>query len=192
MKNLMVVGVLVGAFWLNACGSKSESSDSGTVLSGTWTQECTTKVDRIYVYGGSNVTQTADIFEDSTCTTASFKLVRNSNYTIGTDVSGLEGAKKIDYTLVSTKLTPTSATSAGGFTTIKYCGLSTWTINVEVDISGRTCNGITETVGKINYDIFKITDGKTVQFGLNDATKTGEAEATRPTQISSAVTLTKS
>ena len=196
MLKLVVSILSIGLMF--SCGSKSDddAGDGGIAeLQGTWSQACTrgtgvsnTASKTVYVISGATATATQTAYnEAATCTTEGLVSTWSGTMAAAGDATTPTGAKKYNFTWATVSQTPKIASYVTAFNTLGLCGITTWALNTETSILGKTCGNTTfQSAGDISYDIYKIT-GTSLSLGKTDATNTGKTDALRPIALDTVV-----
>ena len=176
-------------------------SNDGPVPIGNWTSQCAwlaapaagpTSV-------GGHFVQVAYQFKDGKFTqTVSFhtewdgycqmqpamQTIISGNYTLGSELPGIQHARQIDFISTSALYVPLSPDQVSSLNAIAYCGVTDWTLGKATEVLGKVCNFNPE--GEPIYQIFQVylVDGKRQMFlGLPDQTHDSRTPATRPYQL---------
>ena len=171
--------LLLSIIFLSSCG---EESDENTIteLEGTWTQSCSEGTQTTLTFSGSSVESSVISYSDENCATESLRIQSSASFVIGDAVSGVEGAKNIDFTTNSMTFTLKSADNLETYNSQSICGKSNWEVDVPQTVAASEC-GLPEGP---SLDIFKITSENTLQFGNADDIE--DLTTTRPTALEEA------
>lgn len=202
---MMFVIIAFVSLTLNGCfnseSSKSSSPtpgsspDSTTELQGSWETGC--NYDIVYdesqnvtlTLSGSMYTVVISIYAQDLCLTPNLILEINEtgNISIGSGITtqtNPEPAKKLNITTSTYSLTPRMQALVDGYNFISYCGLTTWALNVPMNITGLTCDSDQmPSAGDIYYTIYAISGGTTLYMGDEYPPYDGTSEAARPVDL---------
>ena len=210
MKKIISVIAMTSMLFAFYCSSDDATTTAvASEIDGSWSETCGSSQGKgeIKTYSISNltVTETAKTYETSGCDgTTQYTIVTKYTFVLdaATTATTLPSSstsvtpKKIDSTLVSTKITANTAT---GVTSLGAFSISdvTWTVGTEVDVTGKTYSqGTLKAAGSKYYSIYivhtdgKLYTGRLMEISPSTNSPTGESEAERKTSLDK--TLTKS
>ena len=157
---------------LSGCSpSDSGGSSGGTTLTGpiadlqgTWITGCyainSEYAKETFTLSGTTVSSKADYYSDASCTTLDNRFSGTyTNVVIGDNVTFTDGTsgRKISYDVQATEVTIFSATTTSLYNSASYCGLTNWTTNTAVDITGKTCLGtVMDVKNTTKYNLYNL------------------------------------
>lgn len=189
--------ILSGCFW----SSDDSSSHKSTELEGVWSNVCsdhnTESSYEIVTFYGTSFTSIEYNHSGAGCVASNIdtEFKYEGSISIGDEITTAtnpETAKEVDVTLSRITATPKNQTTADFLNDKSMCGINSWALNVETDITGKTCDTDTmPSAGTVIYDIFAISGGTTLYFGDDSPPYTGDSAASRPIDLDKTDTYTK-
>ena len=143
-----------------SCKKKIEDSSTDTVLTGHWNLKTTCQsiiggyVQMSYVYTDFDLTQSASVYSDSSCSVSLFDIQITAQYQLSNLVASDFFYDKWDlYSVLSSySIEPKSSSQVTSYNTSNYCGFSNWSLNVAKNINGLNCGGaVIPSVGDVEY-----------------------------------------
>jgi len=165
----------------------NNDSSSSVMLDGTWVSGCISSngeyAKQTLVLNNSQATNTASLYADAECsqdqeqlrTRLETEIVRGSTATIPAD------ATKIDFINPKNFITAITLDLVALFNSISMYGVSNWTKDIEVEITGKSEDGTAESKTGF-YSIFKVT-GNTLCLGDDSGSNDSSSEDKRPTEL---------
>ena len=152
-------------------------------FSGQYVQECRVIGDDYLQFSieirDSSFAFKVTAFEDEDCLTPYlrydqyFSIELNQN-----EILNLR-TEKVTYTALSEEV-------ASALRMISYCGISSWQVNNETDVTAKNCDGFIQLArGEIFYQILQLQNN-VLNFGLIDENRDGRSVQTRPVQFDQA------
>lgn len=196
LKKIMIFIILIAFLGFISCTTEEEEEETAvtTELEGSWETGCKTSTDEngdpeysieIDTYPENSFTVLETRYEESTCITKIFEVKSATTFVIGDFVAGVDGAKKIDFTISEITFTPLDAGLVSIFNQNTVFGISDWAINTPRSILGNEVDdgcGVINT-GHVFYYIFKI-DADKLYYGDESGTSCSRySEASRPTAL---------
>lgn len=149
-------------------GTSDEALAQGLGLIGNFKQACQVlgaySSSSTLGYQNSIQTGTTQVYMDTTCMSVGYSYTIAGAYQTAGAANAPAGAQKLDVTLQTMTLVPLSSQGVTALNGASFCGISTWTLNTPVDISGRDCGGKTYTTAQVIHTIFKL-NGDTLLMG---------------------------
>ncbi len=188
-----IITIVLLAIVMTNCG-KDESGDAGsnaeTVFSGIWKSTCTQPSITTMDISGSRMASSAVSYGDASCANALFSLVITSTLSVGADKTSPAGSKEVNITAVSLIGMAMDDATVAALNQAKYCEVSNWAKNEEIDLTTKNCSNSTYTVGATIYSIGKV-ENNTLVLGRTSGSNDGKTAATRHTELNTSVVLTK-
>jgi len=187
--NYKVLIVLLAAVGLSGCLHDDDGNDvSPDNLSGTWIQPCNTSEyndasDSQLVINGAEWLSQTTIYHDSECLEPFFTVRMEQISIAGEEVTLSSGtlATEVERTTTGVFMTPETSLDATSFNSGQFCGIATWAVDKEEDIT--SCTGFFSfTIGEARYDIYKVENNR-LYHGKHDAPDRGDTPETRPTSL---------
>jgi hypothetical protein len=173
-----------------ACAEKDQSSrGSPTPLRGpTWVSKGTVSgyaaTDTVIFGEDLSYTDTIQVFADSSGVQKMFSMTITGTYTLPQSETTTDGEKgQIDMNNLTATAKPDSATTASGWNSSAYCGITNWVQGQSQSIIGRNCGGSTISANAMQYNIYSSSWGQ-LSFGERDATHDGRSSSARPVTLS--------
>lgn len=209
--------------WQSACAkitypSQEKSLQEIPLDGGVWKSSCFSIISnnvisgyiRIeYQFDGVNKSYISFLkgFSDGNCTMSTYNLEAIGTYTLSnmrgtsnsnsySNIEPLYTMYDIDSTNQSVKAVALTSSQVTAWNTNSYCGINSWTINTQIEISGSTCNdSAVPAIGTVDYDIIKYyftskanlgiesstIPEKSLTFGKSETGADGKTPATRKT-----------
>jgi len=165
-----------------AFAQSSKLSSDQDLLQGQWMQACQNHALRIEDFESHKVTLQEMFFMDDACKTPLMVFANAGNYV-------LPQAGQMDFTFTSVTVRLNSAVAVNDFNKRQVCGFSDWTINVDKEVSGRSCEIFfvgqpqkVPTAGEMRYGIYHI-DGDHLSFGKLSRDQNATTPDKRPTDF---------
>lgn len=188
-----------GAFDTEKKGSKAGENEPE--LTGSWKSGCMTADFLKLTHETTTLTysvlgdfdRVVMLHADDQCASPSVEFKVVGTYDAVGEAQSVEGgAENINYTVHEARLAAKSDDAAKLLSAAKYCGVTDWKVDEEVDIAGKDCLGESLDKGEVVFDIFRLQDdGKTLLVGDTllwfDATDADD----RPTQLATDYPYTK-
>jgi hypothetical protein len=202
-KIASLLGLIVFVFVLNSCDDAGSDSSSVNIteLEGTWSESTfhhySDGDDSIngndddqwhkhsVVVNGNNIVHSVGIAWSATLPTIpNCQFILTASFAIGDAAITTVGAKNIDFTQISSTITPLTAFVVTDWNTKSVYGYTNWLLNVAKDIAGREASsgdGFEDANGAISYGIFQIKDDGMLYFGDDEINPSydGSTEAKR-------------
>ena len=174
-------GALSGSYTYTSCTVAKPN------IAGTWVEACRVagsgSIQQTTVFTGSTFSSTIRIYPlDTTCSDQYGIANLSGNYTVGDQVMGTN-VNKLDMTSIQLVITPTSFLASLYLSSQNICGINSWTNNVPINVTGRTCTiaGYTASVpsGAL-YTSVRIQSGNMMYVGVPDnLTMNGSSDSMR-------------
>lgn len=147
---MKVLGMFFCILTLVSCngsggGGGSSSSNDNLNLVGTWLADCEDDSGESsqleWVVTSSVATFRQSFYSDTGCSEGDKYEINDYNYSYETTATSFVG------TLNSFEITLTDSSTVSSENSSSYCGYNDWVINVEKDVTGQDCDGLTENAG---------------------------------------------
>jgi hypothetical protein len=165
----------------NAAGQAPLISTEQERLQGRWFQACSHGALKTEFFQGDKVTLTEMFFLKEDCSQPSVIFVNQGTYI-------LSNGNLIDFQFTSIRLRLMNEIAVNDFNRRRVCDLANWTLGLEKEISGRSCEiimvGLPQkipTVGEMRYGIYRLQDPIHLSFGKLSRQKNATTPEKRPT-----------
>lgn len=148
-------------------------------------------------YNGGSYQHLISAYSDASCSVKQMEMVEQGTYQIGGAESGTSMIE-LDRTLSVFTIKPVTAAMVTQMNSQSFCGITSWTLNVAQDVTGKTCSGtVIPAVGAVYYDIYSVaqfdmpawggsqaTYRGDLMFGYDDTAHDGSTPSARPNSLS--------
>jgi hypothetical protein len=149
-------------------------------LEGTWTSACYQATQTTLTYRQLQLSGTFTEFTDQACASPRHIASWTAQATGGETVS--PGVRRLNLAFTAFRSKALTAAEAALVNQNAYCGITDWAANVERDILGLNCYGLSIPMGGKSLDIYQ-RDASSLRFGKDSKISAAPLEADRPTEI---------
>jgi hypothetical protein len=166
---------------MTSCADDASPNDvARDDLEGTWKSACFQATQTTLSYRDLQLSGTFTEFSDQACATPRHVATWTAQATGGDEVS--PGVRKLNLAFSSFKSRPLTTAEAAFVNQNAYCGITDWASDVERDILGLSCYGLSIPMGGKSLDIYQ-RDASSLRFGKDSKIAAMPAEADRPAEI---------
>lgn len=154
---------------------------------GTYDQACRSGYARQEIFEGEEATYVERNFADSVCTDLSLEVRSRGRLSYGPALERPAGASAIDFQFLRVSLVPKKAWVADLYRARNLCGLSSWRVNEETEITGRSCDfydlgryAPVPEAGSVRYGIYRVEKDGSLYLGQLQPERDGSSPERRP------------
>jgi len=215
MKKHLAILLLAPSLFLASCDS--DDDDKGPIeevqdtaanlwensdIVGSWSSDCAAfdalgnaldiSAKQTLIFGGNNLTRSYVLYEDAACQTKVGDLQYEGNYELEKDAQDRGDYAGLNSTIKTVKVTPNSDFLVSAFNNITWCGVSNWSVDKTVEVTGTIGQGVCQIPVDINATTYGLVyaKGKTVYLA-EPLAKTTLVKEERPVEVDKSVTFNK-
>lgn len=138
----------------------------------------------------SEFAKTERFYADNTCNAPGLTERTVGTYTLEGKLEEDRSLEKINFHVNSSYLKPETDVVSTALNAANYCGVNDWKQGIEVEVTGKTCDGIASNKGDVIFDVYRLDDNK-LQLSKKFLFLTPNSGDDRPTEVSDELIYTK-